>query len=77
MIDLKLDLGCRTSKREGYTGVVIIPSDSVDLVNVFNRFPFPFESETASDVWMDNILEHLERFINVIEGIFRISKNHI
>ena len=76
MIDLKLDIGCGISKREGFIGVDIIPLNGVDIVHDLNHFPYPFESDTASEVWMNNILEHLERPINVMEEIFRISKNY-
>jgi len=76
MIDLKLDIGCGISKRDGFIGVDIIPLDGVDVVHDLNHFPYPFESDTTSEVWMDNILEHLDKPLEVMNEIFRICINH-
>ena len=75
MDNLKLDIGCGISKREGFMGIDIIPLNGVDLVHDLNHFPYPLKSNSASEVWMDNVLEHLENPIKVVEEVFRICKN--
>jgi len=75
MDNLKLDIGCGISKRDGFMGIDIIPLISVDVVHDLNQFPYPLEGNCTSEVWMDNVLEHLEKPLQVVEEIFRISKN--
>jgi hypothetical protein len=76
MDNLKLDIGCGLSKHEGFLGIDIIPLDGVDLVHDLNQFPYPFDNDIASDIWMDNILEHLEKPLLVMEEIYRMCKDH-
>src|SRR4030042_1496987 len=75
MDNLKLDIGCGISKKAGFLGVDIIPLNDVDIVHDLNQFPYPFENTTVSEIWMDNVLEHLEKPLLVLEEIYRISKN--
>lgn len=76
MSDLKLDIGCGGSKKSGFVGVDILPLDGVDVVHNLNQFPYPFEDESVIEIWMDNVLEHLEKPLLVLEELHRISKNH-
>lgn len=75
MDNLKIDIGCGISKKEGFLGIDIIPSVGVDLVHDLNQFPYPFENTVASEIWMDNVLEHLEKPLLVLEELYRIAKN--
>jgi predicted SAM-dependent methyltransferase len=47
---------------------------SVDLVHDLNQFPYPFESNEIDEIWMDQVLEHLENPLKVMEEIHRICK---
>lgn len=76
MDTLKLDIGCGISKKEGFLGIDIIPFMGVDKVHDLNKFPYPFENNVASEIWMDNVLEHLEKPLIVLEELYRIAKNH-
>ncbi|HEY8896733.1 MAG TPA: methyltransferase domain-containing protein [Niastella sp.] len=69
---LKLDLGCGGSKREGYLGVDSLSLPGVDVVHNLTQYPYPFEDGTVHEVWMDNVLEHLQNPLRVMEEIYRI-----
>lgn len=76
MNELKIDIGCGSSKKEGFIGIDIIQLDGVDIIHDLNQIPYPFEISTVDEIWMDNVLEHLEKPMIVIEEIYRICKNH-
>ena len=71
----RLDLGCGTSKRNGFTGVDSLSLPGVDIVHNLNTYPYPFEENSIDEIWMDNVLEHIPNSLNVIKEIYRISKN--
>jgi predicted SAM-dependent methyltransferase len=75
MDNLKIDIGCGSSKKDGFLGIDIIPLNGVDIVHDLNQFPYPFSDSVASEIWMDNVLEHLEKPLLVIEEIYRIAKD--
>lgn len=72
---MKIDFGCGQRKKEGYVGVDKLSFSGVDVVHDLNIFPYPFEDDTAEDIWMDNILEHLDNPLKVMEEIYRISRD--
>lgn len=72
---MKLDIGCGTSKKDGYLGVDKLSLPGVDIQHDLNIFPYPFESGSVDEVWMDQVLEHLDEPVKVIEEIYRICKN--
>lgn len=69
-----LDLGCGKKKRPGTIGVDHSDRHDADVIHDLNVFPYPFESETADKVYMDNVLEHLENPLKVMGEIHRICK---
>lgn len=72
---MKIDFGCGQRKKEGYVGVDALSLPGVDVVHDLNIFPYPFEDSAADDIWIDNVLEHLDNPLKVMEEIYRISKN--
>jgi SAM-dependent methyltransferase len=72
---MKIDFGCGQRKKGGYVGVDALSLPGVDIVHDLNIFPYPFEDSAADDIWMDNILEHLDNPLKVMEEIYRISRN--
>lgn len=72
---LKLDIGCGTSKRDGFIGVDIIMLEGVDIVHDLTKFPYPFVENSVEEIWMDNVLEHLENPLLVMNEIYRICKS--
>lgn len=72
---IKLDLGCGISKKPGYLGVDALALPNVDIVHNLNVFPYPFHDSEVDEIWMDQVLEHVENPLKVMEELFRISKN--
>jgi len=71
---MKLNLGCGNKKIDSYTGVDFICNDNVDIVHDLNLFPYPFGDGTIDEILMDNVLEHLNDLIAVMEELDRILK---
>lgn len=72
---MKIDLGCGASKRDGYFGIDNLSFSCVDLQHDLNDFPYPLEDSSVDEVWMDQILEHVDDPVKVIEEIYRICKS--
>ena len=69
-----LDLGYCKRKRLGAIGVDYSNSHNADIVHDLNDFPYPFENESVDQIYMDNVLEHLDNPLGVMEEIYRITK---
>jgi len=68
-----LDLGCGTSKTRGAIGIDIIPITGVDAVVDLRRYPYPFPSNTFSEIYILDVIEHLPDTIRVMEELYRIA----
>lgn len=71
---MKINLGCGQQKLNGYIGVDMIKTEAVDVIHNLNDFPYPFEDGVAEEILLDNVLEHLDKPILVLEEAFRILK---
>ena len=71
----RLDLGCGKSKRDGFIGVDSLPLHGVDIIHNLNEYPYPFDNNSIDEIWMDNVLEHIQNPLKVIEEIYRICRN--
>lgn len=69
---MKLNLGCGIKKIDGFIGVDSISTPVVDVVHDLNVFPYPFEQGTVTEIVMDNVLEHLDDVIKVMEELHRL-----
>lgn len=69
-----LDLGCGKKKRAGSIGVDYSDRHNADIIHDLNIFPYPFESNSIDQIYLDNVLEHLEQPMRVMEEIYRITK---
>ena len=69
-----LDLGCGNQKKPGAIGIDINPDTNVDVIHDLNKFPYPFEDSTFDEIYADNVIEHLDNVVKVMEEINRISK---
>ena len=69
-----LDLGCGSRKRAGAVGIDRNPSSCADVIHDLDIFPYPFDGSTFDTVYADNVLEHLEDVIAVMEELHRITK---
>lgn len=69
-----IHLGCGLKKIEGAVGVDMRSDTQADIIHDLNKFPYPFSNSEFNRVICDNILEHLEDIIKVMEEIHRIAK---
>lgn len=69
-----LDLGCGKKKRIGSIGVDYSDRYNADVIHDLNKFPYPFPDNEFDKIYLDNVLEHLDDVIRVIEEVHRICK---
>lgn len=72
---LILHLGCGEKKVPGSIGVDINSHSAADVIHDLNRFPYPFPANTFNQIIAENIIEHLDDLVKVMEEIYRIAKN--
>lgn len=72
---VRLNLGCGRDIREGYINTDYFKAKGVDKLLDLNKFPYPFPKDFAEEIIMQDIFEHLEDPIKVLEEIFRIAKD--
>ena len=70
-----LDLGCGKRKQKGAIGVDISEDTDADVIHDLNVFPYPFADNEFDYIYADNVIEHLDSVIKVLEELHRISKN--
>lgn len=74
--DLKiLDFGCGTRKRKGAIGIDINPRTQADVIHDLQKFPYPFNDNRFEEVYVDNVIEHLEDVVRTMEEIHRILED--
>jgi ubiquinone/menaquinone biosynthesis C-methylase UbiE len=69
-----LDVGCGTRKRPGAIGLDVNPRSDADVVHDLNKFPYPFADSEFDEIYVDNVLEHLDDVIAVLEELHRIGR---
>lgn len=62
--------------QKGAIGVDISEDTDVDVIHDLNVFPYPFSDNEFDYVYADNVIEHLDNVVKVMEELHRISKNH-
>jgi len=71
----KLEIGCGDNKREGFTGMDIVPLVGIDIVHDMNEVPWPFEDNTFEEIVLDDVLEHSNNFLGVLKELYRVGNN--
>lgn len=71
---MKLNLGCGKDIKMGYINLDIVRNKGVDIVHDLNKFPYPFKDNTFNEIVCNNIIEHVDNVIKVMEELHRISK---
>lgn len=69
-----LDLGCGLAKTLGSIGVDNVDLDGVDIIHDLNLFPYPFKSNSMDEIYLNDVLEHLNDIIRVMKECHRILK---
>jgi len=68
-----LDLGCGNKKYHGAIGIDINPLSDADVIHDLNNPPYPFEDSHFDQIIADNVIEHLDDVIKIMEELWRIS----
>lgn len=71
---LKLNLGCGRKYLVGYVNCDLSREVKADKYFDLNSFPYPFESECADEILLDNVLEHLDDILRVMTELHRILR---
>lgn len=69
---MKLNLGCGLKNIDGFVGVDCVPTSAASVVHNLNNFPYPFDDNSVSEIILDNVLEHLDDVIKVMEETYRL-----
>lgn len=70
----KLHLGSGLKVLKGYVNVDLTKKYGAEVVHNLEKFPYPFKNNEFDEILMDNVLEHLENTMKVMEELHRISK---
>jgi hypothetical protein len=72
---MKLNLGCGLNKKPGFVNVD--RHGDPDLVWDLESFPWPWPDNSANEIWLIHVLEHLGRdpaiFIRIIQELYRVA----
>jgi hypothetical protein len=72
----KLDLGCGTQKKEGFTGVDSRAFPGVDVVHDLGTHTWPWADDTVEEVHCSHMIEHLtwEQRVFFFNELYRVLK---
>jgi SAM-dependent methyltransferase len=70
-----LHLGCGNKKVVGAVGIDIDPKSQTDIICDLNETPWPLRSNMFERVICEHVLEHLTDLVQVMEEIYRVSRN--
>jgi len=73
---LKLDLGAGDNKKEGFIGVDIVKTKSVDIVCDLLKFPWPFKDNSVDEVYSSHFFEHIPGYLRGkwMNELYRVMK---
>ena len=71
---MKLHLGCGHDYKKDYINVDNSSHVKVDVVWDLNKFPYPFDDNSAELIIGKNVMEHLDDAVRFMEEVHRILK---
>ena len=70
----KLNFGCGEEIMKGHVNMDVLKLPGVEVVQDFNKFPYPFKDNEFEEVYTSHVLEHLEDLTKVMRELKRICK---
>jgi len=73
---IKLDFGCGTRKKEGFTGIDIIKFEGVDVVMNIGKDKWPWKDNSVEEAHASHFVEHLEPMerVHFVNELYRVLK---
>lgn len=71
---MNLNLGCGKKRIAGFIGLDKIKTEATDVIHDLNVFPYPFADNYAKEIIMDNVIEHLDDVMAVMEELYRLAE---
>lgn len=71
---VKVELGCGTTKNEGYIGIDRFPLLGVDIVADLDK-GIPLEDNSVDIIFCSHSLEHFDNLSNIVNEIYRVCKH--
>lgn len=68
---MKINLGAGDDIREGFVNHDLAALPNIDVVHDLNQYPWPWESDSADEMIVKDVLEHLDELIPALEEIHR------
>ena len=76
-MDIKiLDVGCGNSKAIGALGIDKYSDTQAEVIHDLDNYPWPFPDDKFYSVICNDVLEHLDDVIKVVEEVHRISRKN-
>lgn len=76
---MRLNLGCGHDKRDGWVNVDSFPGVEPDEVVDLERIPWPWPADSADEVLLKHVLEHLgatpAAYLEIIRELWRICRD--
>jgi methyltransferase family protein len=76
---MRLNLGCGSSKMQGWVNVDKIAASNPDQVVDLEALPWPWPDDSADEILLSHVLEHLGRrtdvYLGIIKELYRICRN--
>jgi SAM-dependent methyltransferase len=73
-LSLRINFGCGQFPRDGWVNVDLDLLAKADLQHDLEQFPYPFESNSADEIFASHVLEHLNRPFAAMAEFSRIVK---
>jgi SAM-dependent methyltransferase len=75
----KLNLGCGSKRFPGFLNVDRFPGCNPDLVLDLEKFPWPWPTDSVTDVVLNHVLEHIGHdpavFLNFMKELYRVCRH--
>lgn len=75
---MKLNLGCGSDRREGWINVDGWAGCAPDLVHDLETLPWPWPDDSADEILMSHVLEHLGQvpdvYLGIVKETYRVLK---